>query len=687
MLNRPSAVALHRLASLLAFLLLIGLALQAGRVQQSLLVANEAVDDGLALISSIQDLQLTLLEVETGERGFVITGRSDYLIPYRSARERLDAERRLLHERLESNERLSAEQLALLESLIDQRVSIAESNIAVRESDGLEAASLRLLAAGGRQTMVRIRDILDPLKNEERELLAMQSDRAAEQAGRARQVAIIGVAFVVILFVAAYGALNRVLTIRRQLLEDAEHREARLQALLHTVPDELYVIDAERCVHRLVGEAPVTEPFARELHERLDETGSEGLLHSFVWHDPDDTEYEVRMLPTRDGEHLVIARDITDRLRSRRRLRDQQMYLRRVVDADENLIFSRDADGRFLLCNQSFAGFFGLQPSEVEGRQPSELDQASLLRPLSVGDSEVLAGRDELRVPELKIRDSDGNEHWLQMLKRPLTLSDGSQHLLAVAVDITQRREMERMKAEFIATVSHELRTPLTAVKGALSMLQQGYGGELPDDARTLVQVAEKNGQRLVHLIDDILDIEKLEAGQLEVRLQRADLTALVEQALIDNTPYADSFGVTLELRRAERQAEAALDPHRFAQVLANLISNACKHSPSGAAVTVGIRPVTNAAADWWEVAVRDVGEGIPLEFQSRVFERFAQADGSDRRRIGGTGLGLSITRGLVHAMNGEIDFSSVPGNGSEFRVRFPALSEADGHANQEEGR
>lgn len=687
MLNRPSAVALHRLASLLAFLLLIGLALQAGRVQQSLLVANEAVDDGLALISSIQDLQLTLLEVETGERGFVITGRSDYLIPYLSARERLDAERRLLHERLESNERMSAEQLAVLESLIDQRMSIAESNIAVRESDGLEAAALRLLAAGGRQTMVRIRDILDPLKNAERELLGMQSERAAEQAGRARQVAVIGVAFVIILFVAAYGALNRVLTIRRQLLEDAEHREARLQALLHTVPDELYVIDAERRIRRLVGEAPVTEPFARELHERLDESGSEGLLHSFVWHDPDDTEYEVRMLPTRDGEHLVIARDITDRLRSRRRLRDQQMYLRRVVDADENLIFSRDADGRFLLCNQSFAGFFGLQPSEVEGRQPSELDQASLLRPLSVGDSELLAGRDELRVPELKIRDSDGNEHWLQMLKRPLTLSDGSQHLLAVAVDITQRREMERMKAEFIATVSHELRTPLTAVKGALSMLRQGYGGELPEDAGALVQVAEKNGQRLVNLIDDILDIEKLEAGQLEVRMQRVDLIALVDQALTDNTPYAEGFGVTLKLELSEPHAELRLDPHRFAQVLANLISNACKHSPAGASVTVVVRSVRHAAADWWEVAVRDVGEGIPLEFQSRVFERFAQADGSDRRRIGGTGLGLSITRGLVHAMNGEIDFSSVPGNGSEFRVRFPALAEAGGHANQEEGR
>ncbi|WP_445157332.1 sensor histidine kinase [Halomonas sp. E14] len=547
-MNRLSAVALHRLASLFAFMLLIVLALQAGRAQQALLVTHEAVDEGLALITAIQDLQVSLLEVETGERGFVITGRSDYLVPYQSARQRLDAERSLLLERLEAKQRLSNDRLSQLAALIERRVSIAENNIAVRGSDGLEAAALRLLAAGGRQTMAQIHGILDPLKRDERERLAVQSARAAEQAARARTVGIIGIVFVVILFLAAFGALNRVLTIRRLLLERAEHREARLHALLHAMPDDLYVIDHDRRVLRLVGDMPVSEAFVRELHEHLESSGTEELLHSFVWHDPYDAEFEVRMLPTWDDEHLVIARNIT------------------------------------------------------------------------------------------------------------------------------QRREMERMKAEFIATVSHELRTPLTAVKGALSMLQQGYAGELTDDARLLVQVADKNGQRLVRLIDDILDIEKLEAGQLKVHLQQVDLLALVEQALVDNAPYAESFGVKLQHEFVVTQAELELDPHRFSQVLANLISNACKHSPAGATVTIIVRLVKHAGADWWEVAVSDSGDGIPLEFQPRVFERFAQADSSDRRRSGGTGLGLAITRGLVHAMGGEIGFTSVPKAGTEFQVRFPAL-------------
>ncbi|MGQ4877144.1 ATP-binding protein [Billgrantia sp. LNSP4103-1] len=554
-----SAIALHRLASLLAFLLLIALALQAGRVQQALLDANDAVDDGLELISAIQDLQLSLLDVETGERGFVITGRSDYLIPYRQARERLDAERNYLLEQLTSKGSLPSSEITALEELIARRVQIAESNIAVRESDGLEAAALRLLAAGGRQTMVRIRDILDPLKNTQRELLAMQSKRASQQAARARQVGVAGILLVAALFIAAYGALNRVLTIRRRLLNDAEQREARLQALLHSVPDELFLIDDSQRCHRLVGKSPVAEPFAHELSRRLSERGAEGL-QSFIWHDPNGTEFEVRMLPTRDDEYLVIARDITE------------------------------------------------------------------------------------------------------------------------------RREIERMKAEFIATVSHELRTPLTAVRGALGMLRQGYGGNLPEDAQPLVGVADKNCERLVHLIDDILDIEKLEAGQLEFRLQRVELVPLVKQALGDNAPYAESFGIGLCLVSASDTGDVELDPQRFAQVMANLISNACKHSPSGASVEVSVAPLLRDERQWWEVAVRDRGEGIPLEFQPRVFERFAQADSSDRRRIGGTGLGLSITRSLVLAMKGEIDFTSVPGEGSEFRVRFPALTGAGSHARQEEG-
>ncbi|AMD00405.1 ATP-binding protein [Halomonas chromatireducens] len=246
---------------------------------------------------------------------------------------------------------------------------------------------------------------------------------------------------------------------------------------------------------------------------------------------------------------------------------------------------------------------------------------------------------------------------------------------LAIARDITERLQIEKMKGEFIATVSHELRTPLTAIRGALDMLDNGLAGELPESARPLVSIANKNSRRLVRLINDILDIEKLAAGQLKLHEQRFTLRPLIEQALEDNALYAESFGVALSLVPPAANGEVLLDPDRFAQVMANLLSNASKHSPAGDTVSVSLMHLRRGGKDWLEITVSDRGEGIPLAFQPRVFERFAQADGSDRRRVGGSGLGLAITRSLVHAMGGDIDFTSVPGEGTCFRVRLPCLA------------
>ncbi|MBZ0330458.1 hypothetical protein KZO25_09015 [Halomonas sp. ANAO-440] len=167
----------------------------------------------------------------------------------------------------------------------------------------------------------------------------------------------------------------------------------------------------------------------------------------------------------------------------------------------------------------------------------------------------------------------------------------------------------------------------------------------------------------------------QLAAGQLKLHEQRFTLRPLIEQALEDNALYAESFGVALSLVSPAANGEVLLDPDRFAQVMANLLSNASKHSPAGDTVSVSLMHLRRGGKDWLEITVSDRGEGIPLAFQPRVFERFAQADGSDRRRVGGSGLGLAITRSLVHAMGGEIDFTSVPGEGTCFRVRLPCLA------------
>ncbi|WP_043526391.1 ATP-binding protein [Litchfieldella xinjiangensis] len=673
----------HNLAFILAFVMLIGLGWQAARTQQALLEANQAVTGSLELISAVQNVLSTVQDVETGERGYVITGEVTYLRPYHQALTRLPEDSQSLQRLLQQRGNIEPEWYARLEFLMLRRLSIAEANVAVRELEGREAASLRLLAAGGRQTMDQIRGQLGALEAKERSELARDNRRLERQVVRSRWLGGIGVATVILIFCAALWSVNRNLALRRKLAREAQQGEARVAALLRAVPDELFSIHPPDSVERLDRNAkPAAVPagLKGEFLSRLAADDDRDRLHSFVWHDDHGNEFEVRMVPAGEATHLAIVRDVTERLRTRRRLLDQRTFLRSVVDADENLIFARDIQGRFQLTNIAFAEFLGLEPGQLEGKRPAELRSGHLLVPLLSGDSELLAGRPELRVPEVEVESARGEIRCLQLLKRPLTLSDGSRYLLAVAVDITQRREIEKVKAEFISTVSHELRTPLTAIRGAMGMLAQGMAGDFPREARPLIDIANKNSERLSRLINDILDIEKLESGRLDFNLQPMRLLPLVRQAIHDNDPYAATFGVSLELHEDPADGWVRVDADRLAQVMANLLSNACKFSPREGIVTLEVLEVNMAGKPMLEVGVSDRGPGIPEAYHHRIFERFVQVDSSDRRRLGGTGLGLAITQTLMAEMDGEVGFTSESGQGTRFYVRFPCIAGLETH-------
>ena len=366
---------------------------------------------------------------------------------------------------------------------------------------------------------------------------------------------------------------------------------------------------------------------------------------------------------------LAVNRSLRQRAQALREQDTQRRFLRTIVDTDENLIAVRDKDGRFTLCNRAYCELLGLTPLQVEGRHPSELAGNARLECLLRGDDAVLAGGEPWRAENVNVTLSPGEVRSFQVIKRPVDRADGSRHVLMVGIDITARLRAEQLKNEFVSTVSHELRTPLTSIRGALSMVSSGMAGELPPDARPLLDIAGKNTERLVRLINDILDIEKLETGRLQLEAQALPLMPLLEQALEQNGPYAREYGVRLR-RVGEVDATVEVDPDRFAQIMSNLLSNAIKHSPRDGLVDLEVARVAGGV----ELAVRDRGGGIPLEFQPRVFERFAQADASDARQRGGTGLGLAITRSLVAQMGGEIGFVSIPGEGTRFHVRLPEI-------------
>lgn len=232
--------------------------------------------------------------------------------------------------------------------------------------------------------------------------------------------------------------------------------------------------------------------------------------------------------------------------------------------------------------------------------------------------------------------------------------------------DIRERQEVERLKKEFVSTVSHELRTPLTAMYGSLNLMASGMAGDLSPDAHELVQLANESCERLIRLINDLLDVEKMAAGNMQYDMQRQPIEPLVIRAMRDTLAYADGFGVHMRLiTRAD--AMVNVDGDRIVQVVVNLLSNASKFSPRGANVDVTLQIRSGRV----RVSVIDTGPGVPESFRNRIFERFAQADGSDRRQKGGTGLGLAICRSIMTAHHGIIDFVSEPGR-TEFFFELP---------------
>lgn len=329
---------------------------------------------------------------------------------------------------------------------------------------------------------------------------------------------------------------------------------------------------------------------------------------------------------------------------------------RDILDNILDPVLTLDAHGRVRDMNQAACRLFS------SGRPGAMLDQPC----------ETVLGQPLLTLldtPTLTLRRRDGAEFPAE-LGASQWREDGELRYTLVARDVTQQRQTERMKDEFLATVSHELRTPLTSVLGALGLLASGAAGALPPAANSLAEVARRNGQRLSRLIDDILDLTKLEGDRMVMRLRPVRVAQLLQEALSANQGYAARAEVTLrtEAEPALARAEVPLDADRFLQVMANLLSNAIKHSPAGREVTVS----TRAVAGWLRIEVKDRGPGIPAEFRDRMFEKFSQADGSDRRAIGGTGLGLYISRMMVERMGGRVGVHSLPGQGATFWVEFP---------------
>ena len=343
---------------------------------------------------------------------------------------------------------------------------------------------------------------------------------------------------------------------------------------------------------------------------------------------------------------------------------------RLVIEACPSGMLVSDAHGRIVLVNSEVERLFDYDRAELVGRSvefllPEKLSSPTTIEPSRATELDsclLRAGGD------FNARRKDGSEFPVEVSLNPCRVGHALMVVSAI-VDVSQRRRAERQQDEFVSIASHELRTPMTSIAASLGLLLAAGGKDLPRPAVHLLEIAYANCGRLIRLINDILDIKKLEAGQMPFRFQRCDAHALLEKAIEANRNFAGSVGLRLNL--PPEPLDLYVDPDRFIQLITNLLSNALKFSPPGGDVDVA----AEQRDDNVRITVRDRGPGIPAEFKTRIFQKFAQAD--DAKQGTGTGLGLCIVREIVTRMHGQIGFDAAAGGGTVFFVDLPQADHA----------
>ncbi len=388
---------------------------------------------------------------------------------------------------------------------------------------------------------------------------------------------------------------------------------------------------------------------------------------------------DLHVQPVRDDQgaltnFIAIKNDITERKRLEERAKGAEQQYKAVVESVLDGIITIDERGTVLTANAAAIQTFGYSQEELVGRnvkllmpEPYHSEHDGYLdHYLHTGQRRIIGiGREVVGLRK------NGEKFPMELAVSELSL-DGRRIFTGLTRDITERKRLEQLKTEFVSTVSHELRTPLTAIRGALALVLKKEAATLPDRSRHMLEMAERNSERLTFLINDILDLEKIEGGKLAFDFAMVDLAALAVRAIEDNEGYARKHEVNLMLDAGVPSAPVKADAQRMLQVFANLISNAVKFSPAEGTVEVRIEALQGT----FRVSVRDHGAGIPDHFRDRIFQRFAQADSSDAREKGGTGLGLSITKAIVEHHRGHIGFTSTPGEGTTFFFDLPGLVE-----------
>jgi len=370
--------------------------------------------------------------------------------------------------------------------------------------------------------------------------------------------------------------------------------------------------------------------------------------------------------------NLVKSQLLIDLDIQQRALRDSTDSLDAILQNAADAIITIGEQNQIESFNHAAELIFGYSTQEILGKSVYCLLPRHVYSQFdAICESVVTASQAQLESSGLN---SEEHEFPLEVSLSAVSLR-GKNKLIAVMRDITERKKIEKMQSEFISNVSHELRTPLTAIRGALGLLKGGLVGNVSAQVNQLITMAYNGSERLTILINDLLDLQKVDAGKMEFSISNQIVENLLKESLASNLVFSKMLNVHLILHEPIPQVSVQVDPNRWQQVMANLISNACKYSPSEGCVDIVAMLINPSII---RIEIRDHGKGIPNEFKNRIFQRFAQADSSDTKVQKGTGLGLSIAKTFVETMHGSIGYRSELGVGSTFYIDLPIVGIAN---------
>jgi two-component system, sensor histidine kinase and response regulator len=626
-------------------LLVVVVAYESYRISEVYLERQAEAADILQLAD---DLEVNILNMETGKRGYLLSGQQDFLEPYRQGRE--DFERDIEKAR-EINARrgdyvVDPETLERLEASYENIRDLFEEQIELRSSGVSDPERLQL--ESGKTEMDQTRKIADDLQAQ-----ALESRDAAQQSTRVAVVreTLVAVGLASVALLTGVGSL---LYVRRGLIRP-----------LQTLRDD-----------------------ALSTAQRLNARGKNGDLEDQIvgvdgrdWNDATSVEGPNELLEVRRAFATLVAQ-----------LRLQSERVRSLVAGIEDPLVTVDPEGRIVYFNAAAARLTGFEPEEVRTRPLDEL-----VSDLGVGPDrgshsmqEAMTTGRSVRRSEEVLRCRDGTEVYVASTASPLLGSDGSVvGGLKIMRDITERRMAEeamrearasaeaanRAKSEFLANMSHEIRTPLNGVIGMTELLLRT---DLGREQRQYAETVRISGESLLAIINDILDFSKIEAGKMTIETIDFDLGMLVEDVAAVLGERAHAKGLELANSR-EMDAPTALmgDPTRLRQILTNLVGNAIKFTERGEVVIRTELDEDSPETARIRFSVADTGIGMTPEQRERLFRSFTQADASTTRKYGGTGLGLAICKQLVEMMGGEIGVESEPGVGSTFWFTVPLRKQA----------